>query len=96
MERVFKPRLPGLTSRTAARVIGAVCFILAIIAGIPIPLFHVAPAVAICLFGLALIYSDGALVIVAAVVAVLALVVDALIIGSGVVALGYIASWLHH
>jgi len=95
VERVFRPRLPGLTGRTAARIIGAVCFILAIIAGIPIPLFHVAPAIAICLFGLALIYSDGALVIIAAVAAALALLVDTLIVGSGVVALGYIAAWLH-
>jgi hypothetical protein len=95
VERIFKPRLPGLTGRTAARVIGAACFLLAIVAAIPIPLFHVAPAVAICLFGLALIYSDGALVIVAAIAGVLSLVVDALIIGSGVVALSYIAHWLH-
>jgi hypothetical protein len=95
VERLFKPRLPQLTGRTAGRVIGAVCFVLGLIAGIPIPLFHVAPAAAVVLFGLALIYRDGALVIVAAVAAVLSLVVDALIIGSGVVALNYIASWLH-
>jgi hypothetical protein len=54
-----------------------------------------APAAAIVLFGLALIYRDGALVIVAAVAAVLSLVLDALIVGSGVVALSYAASWLH-
>ena len=53
------------------------------------PLFHVAPAVAIVMFGLALIYRDGALVIVAAVAAVLSIAVDALIIGSSVVALSY-------
>jgi hypothetical protein len=95
IERLFKPRLPALTGRTGARAVGAACFVLAIVAAIPIPLFHVAPAVAICLFGLALIYSDGALVIVAAIAGVLSLIVDALIIGSGVVALGYIAAWLH-
>ncbi len=56
--------LPG---PTATRVIGLVCFLLALVAAIPIPLFHVAPAAAIVLFGLALIYRDGALVIAAAV-----------------------------
>ena len=56
------------------------------------PLFHVAPAGAIVLFGLALIYRDGALVIAAAVAGVFSIVVDALIIGSGVVALNYAAS----
>jgi hypothetical protein len=93
VERVFKPRLPGLTGPTATRVIGAICFLLALVAAIPVPLFHVAPAGAIVLFGLALIYRDGALVIVAAIAGVLSLVVDALIIGSGVVALRYMTSW---
>jgi hypothetical protein len=94
IERIFKPRLPGLTGPTAARLIGLACFVLALIAAIPVPLFHVAPAAAIVLFGLALIYRDGALVIAAAVAAVLSVAVDALIIGSSVVALSYAASWL--
>jgi len=94
IERVLKPRLPGLTGPAATRIIGLACFILALVAAIPVPLFHVAPAAAIVLFGLALIYRDGALVIAAAVASVLSLVVDALIIGSGVVALSYAASWL--
>jgi hypothetical protein len=95
VERIFKPRLPRLTGPNATRLIGAVCFILALVAGIPIPLFHMAPAAAIVLFGLALVYRDGALVIAAAVATVLACVVDALIVGSGVVVLGYAANWLH-
>lgn len=95
VERIFRPRMPDLTGPTAARFIGIVCFLLALIAAIPIPLFHMAPAAAIVLFGLALIYRDGMLVIAAAIAAVLSLVLDALIVGSGVVALSYIASWLH-
>lgn len=94
VERIFKPRLARLTGPTATKVIGAACFLLALVAAIPVPLFHVAPAAAIVLFGLSLIYRDGALVIVAAIAAILSLVVDALIIGSGVVALSYIASHL--
>lgn len=96
VERIFKPRLPGLTGALAARLIGLVCFLLALLAAIPIPLFHVAPAAAIILFGLALIYRDGVLVIVAAVAAILSVVVDILIIGSGVALLTYGASWLRH
>ena len=94
VERIFKPRLPSLTGAAATRLIGLVCFLLALVAAIPVPLFHVAPALAILLFGLALIYRDGALVIAASVAAVLSVVVDAVIIGSGVVALSYAASWL--
>jgi hypothetical protein len=95
VERIFKPRLASLTGPQAMRLIGAVCFVLALIAGIPIPLFHMAPAAAIVLYGLALIYRDGALVVAAAVATVLAIVADALIVGSGVVALSYAASWFH-
>jgi hypothetical protein len=94
VERVFKPRVPSLTGPTATRIIGLACFLLALVAAIPVPLFHIAPAGAVVLFGLALIYRDGALVIVAAAAGVLSLVIDALIIGSGVVALTYAASWL--
>jgi hypothetical protein len=94
IERIFRPRLATLTGPAATRVVGLVCFLLALLAAIPVPLFHIAPAAAIVLFGLALIYRDGAVVIVAAVAAILSLVVDALIIGSGVVALSYLSSWL--
>ena len=95
IERVLKPRLATLTGPAATRLIGVVCFLLALLAAIPIPLFHMAPAAAILLFGLALIYRDGALVIVAAVAAVLSLAVDALLVGSGVAVLSYAHSWLH-
>jgi hypothetical protein len=94
VERIFRPRLARLTGPTATRVIGLVCLLLALVAAIPVPLFHVAPAVAILLFGMALIYRDGALAIAAAIASVLSIVVDALIIGSGVVALSYISSLL--
>ena len=95
VERIFKPRIASLTGSTATRLIGLACLLLALVAAIPVPLFHIAPAAAAVLFGLALIYRDGALVIVAAVAAVLSIILDALVIGSGVVALSYVASWLH-
>lgn len=96
IERVLKPRLASLTGSAATRVIGLICFLLALLAAIPIPLFHMAPAAAILIYGLALAYRDGAVVIVAAAATVLGLVVDALLVGSGVAVLGYAASWLHH
>jgi hypothetical protein len=95
VERIFKPRLTRFTGPTASRLIGLTCFLLALIAAIPVPLFHIAPAAAIVLFGLSLIYRDGVLVVAAAAAAVASIVIDALIIGSGVVALNYVVSWLH-
>jgi hypothetical protein len=94
VERLFKPRLPALTGPAATRIIGVVCFLLAIVAAIPIPLFHMAPAAAITLFGLSLIYRDGVVVIAAGVASILAILVDALVVGSGAVALAYFASRL--
>jgi hypothetical protein len=95
IDRIFKPRLPRLTGSTATRVIGAVCLALALVAAIPVPLFHIAPAAAILLFGLALIYRDGMLVIVAAVAAILSLVFDGLLIVSGAAVLSYALNWFH-
>ena len=89
VERMFKPRLATLTGPTATRLIGAACFILSFFTMLPI--VHVAPAAVILLFGLALIYRDGALVIAAAVAAVIGAIVAAFLLASGAVAVSYIA-----
>ena len=93
VERIFKPRLPRLTGPTATRLISFACFILYIAAAIPIPALHVAPAGTIVLFALALIYRDGLLVIAAIFAAIIALLIEALIIVYGFVVLTYIAGW---
>jgi hypothetical protein len=95
VERIFQPRLAQLTSPAATRIIGLVCMVLSVIAGLPILMIHNAPAIAIVLFGLGLIYRDGVLVIVAAVAAVLAVLFDAALVIWGVAALKYAAAWLH-
>ncbi len=94
VERIFRPRLGELTSPTATRVIGLICMVLSVIAGLPILMIHNAPAVAIVLFGLGLIYRDGVLVIVAAIAAILSIIFDAALIIWGVAALKYAAAWL--
>ena len=92
VERILKPRLAMLTGPTATRLIGIVCFVLALLTTLPI--VHVAPAAVIVLFGLALIYRDGALVIAAAVAGLAGAATATFLIGSGVVALTWAASWL--
>lgn len=89
VERIFKPRLASLTGPTATRLVGLICFLLALNIAVPIPLFHIAPAAAILLFGVALVYRDGALVIAAIAASVALLIVDALIARSIMLALGY-------
>lgn len=95
VERVFRPRLGQLTGSAATRLIGLICMVLSLVAGLPILMIHNAPAVAIVLFGLGLIYRDGVLVIVAAVAAVLSIVFDAALVIWGVAALKYAVAWLH-
>lgn len=95
VERIFRPRLGELTGPTATRVIGLVCMVLSVVAGLPILMIHNAPAVAIVLFGLALIYRDGALVIVGIIAAALAVAFDAALIVWGVAAVKYALAWLH-
>ena len=89
VERMFKPRLATLTGPTATRLIGIVCFILAWMTMLPI--VHVAPAAVIVLFGLALIYRDGALVIAAAVAGLVGAAIAIFLISSGAVAISYVA-----
>lgn len=64
IERFLKPRLTVLVSWSGERAIGAVCFILAVLLALPIPLGNWLPSLAICLFALALVEKDGAAVIV--------------------------------
>jgi hypothetical protein len=90
VERMFRPRLAILTGPTASRIIGIVCFILALLTTLPI--VHVAPAAVIVLFGLALIYRDGVLAIAAAATGLLGAAVAIFLISSGAVAIGYLAN----
>ena len=89
IERMFKPRLASLTGPAATRLIGVVCFVLALFAMLPI--VHVAPAAVIVLFGLALLYRDGALVIAAATAALAGAIAAIFLISSGVLVLSYLA-----
>ena len=89
VERMFKPRLAALTGPTATRLIGIVSFILALMTMLPI--VHVAPAAVIVLFGLALVYRDGALVIAAAVAGLVGAAIAIFLISSGAVAISYVA-----
>jgi hypothetical protein len=69
--------------------------ILSVVAGLPILMIHNAPAVAILLFGLALIYRDGVLVIVGAIAALLAIAFDAALVIWGLAAVKYALAWMH-
>ena len=93
IERVLKPRLCSLTDHRAARVIGLISLVLSIILWLPMPLNNHAPALAMTLFALALIYRDGVLVILGALATAVSIAIVSLTIGAAWLAFLYM---LHH
>lgn len=94
IERILRPRLPRLTGPAATRLIGMICFLLGGVAALPILMIHNAPALAIVLFGLGLIYRDGVVVILASIFAVLAILFDTALIIWGVAVIKFVLAWL--
>lgn len=94
IERIFRPRFARLTGPTATRLIGIICFLLGVVAALPILMIHNAPALAIVLFGLGLIYRDGVVIILASIFAILAIVFDAALIIWGVAAIKFLFAWM--
>lgn len=74
-ERLLKPRMRFLVRPPLEHVVGIVCFILAVILTLPIPLGNMLPALAICLFALAILERDGLFAILGHITAVIAIVV---------------------
>jgi hypothetical protein len=72
-ERLLSPRLLMLTRPPVENLIGVVCFLLASILFLPIPMGNMPPAIAICLFALAILERDGLWVIAGAIVGVAAI-----------------------
>lgn len=63
LEVLFRPRLRFLIRPPADRLIAFLCAILSFLIMMPVPFGNALPAVAICLFALALLQSDGLFVI---------------------------------
>ena len=58
-ERLLRPRLGALAHPPAENVIGFICFVLAVILVLPIPLGNMLPALAICIMALGILERDG-------------------------------------
>lgn len=58
-ERLLRPRLSILVRPPAEYLIGVICLLLSIILFLPIPMGNMPPAVAICMFSLAVLERDG-------------------------------------
>jgi hypothetical protein len=83
-EKLLKPRFSLLVSAPAERVVGTICFILAMILLLPIPLGNMLPALAICLFAFGILEKDGLWIIAGAVLSAVSLVIVSGVIWAGV------------
>ena len=59
IERLTRPRLPILTGELADVITGIICFVLAVMLALPVPLGDMLPALTIAIFGLAITQRDG-------------------------------------
>jgi hypothetical protein len=63
-ERLLRPRIEVLTRPPFEYLVGAICLVQAIVLFLPIPMGNIPPAVAICLFALAILERDGLWVLI--------------------------------
>lgn len=70
LEKLLKPRLTWLLFPIAARLVGLVAFLLAVIVFLPIPFGNMFPSLAIAFLGLGLVERDGLAVLLGWLVAV--------------------------
>jgi hypothetical protein len=59
LKRFLRPRIPALLHPIPERIVGAACFLLAIIVFLPIPFGNIPPAFAMCAFALGILERDG-------------------------------------
>ena len=64
LERRLRPRLTFLLNPVGDRLVGAICFLLAIIVFLPIPFGNMLPSLAIAAFGIGAVERDGVAVLV--------------------------------
>lgn len=74
-EALLRPRLGRLVQPPAEYAIGLICFLLAVILFLPIPLGNMLPALAICLFSLGVVEKDGAWILAGLATTIVSLVV---------------------
>jgi hypothetical protein len=79
LERFVKPRHGWFCMPRADRLIGAVCFLLALLLFLPIPFASIVPALALSFFALGLVKRDGILIAGGWLVVILAAVTTQLV-----------------
>lgn len=72
-ERLLRPRLGVLAHPPAENLVGVMCFVLAVVLVLPIPLGNMLPALAICILALGILERDGVWILAGMAVAIASL-----------------------
>lgn len=72
-EKLLRPRLGGLAHPPAENIVGVMCFVLALILVLPIPLGNMLPALAISVLALGILERDGVWILAGMAIAVASL-----------------------
>lgn len=91
-ERLMRPRLILLATRPFDQLMGVTCLLLSVILFLPIPLGNMPPALAICLFSLALLERDGLVYLGAMLAAVLSVALISGVVYGMIVSLIFLLS----
>lgn len=91
-ERLMRPRLPLLATRPFDQLMGITCLLLAVVIFLPIPLGNMPPAVAICMFSLALLEKDGLVWLLAMLAAILSIALVSGVVYGMIVSLIFLLS----
>lgn len=79
-ERFLKPRFKFLLKYSFERIIAFICFIMAIMITLPIPLGNWLPAMTICLFAIAMLEHDGIFVLLGMCVATVSIILVSIVL----------------
>jgi len=91
-ERLMRPRLVLLATRPFDQLMGLMCILLSVVIFLPIPLGNMPPAVAICLFSLALLERDGVVYLAGLLTAILSIALISGVVYGMIVALIFLLS----
>jgi hypothetical protein len=91
VEPLLRPRWPALSAALPVRLAGLLCFVLAAVLALPVPLGNMAPAFAISVMMLGVLRHDGAWLLAGAAAGVAALGIAVAVIWAGLQALPHSA-----
>lgn len=94
IERRIRRRATWATGPAGRRAIGLAALVCGVLIALPVPFGNTAPAIAVVLMGLGLLAGDGLAVLAGLLAAIVALVLDLVLLAAGWAALVHLSTWI--